>query len=169
MVKMGTGSIEADCTIRLPKTRRALKQDLRNIAKSCGVGSIYFVKTTTADYGGHYSRALNRIVIVEQQGQRKVRRITLVFRFFHELTHHLHVQYGLFSAYYFTQSKAFANLKDPALKKRYGQAAKRVALKAERHANQKAGELAEEFYGLDLEIPEYPKEYLHTDREDIFG
>jgi hypothetical protein len=130
----------------------------------CGVKRVHFVRTTKAKYGGLYDRQNKAIIVVEQEGKRKVPMYVVTFRFFHELTHHLHQEGGLFLAYYFEEVMIGRR------KKKYSSTdRKRVALRAERHANLKACELAKEFFGFEMQVPDYPRKFLVEQRADIFG
>lgn len=151
--------------ISLPRSRSKAKQVLKRIAKTCGVDKVYFVRTKHASHGGWYRHTDSTIVVVEQEGKCQVPMRVVVFRFFHELTHHLHIEGEIFLALYYQEVKL-----DDGTKRKYTQRdRRRIALRAEQHANQKACELAYEFFGLELEPPHYPKEFLKKMRGDIFG
>ena len=164
MVKVGNVSLHGSGYL-LPRQRAKAKRTLKSIAKVCGVEDVYFVRTKKTLYGGFYNFKTKSIVVVEQQGKCKLPMWLVTWRFFHELTHHLHVEGGIFLAYYFKE----VEFEDGTVKE-YGTVDQsRVALRAERHANLKASELASEFFGLELAPPEYSKEYLQRARKDIFG
>jgi hypothetical protein len=163
MVRIGSVEI-LGAGFPLPRDRSRAKNCLRSIAKMCGVKSVYFVRTTKAKYGGLYDYKNKRLIVVEQEGKRKVPMYVVTFRFFHELTHHLQGEGGLFLAYYLEEVMIGRRKKKYTANDR-----KRVALRAERHANLKACELAEEFFGLKMHVPDYPREFLHSARKDIFG
>ena len=153
----------------IPRRRAQIKADLKEVARNCGVEGVYFVRTAGADYGGYYNIHDKRIIVVERQGSYQVPMSTVIFRFFHELTHHLHMKGGIFLAYYLTEAKIKYPGKSRYRKVKYTPAdQRRAALRAERHANKKACELADQFFGLELEAPEYPREYLWDVRSDIF-
>lgn len=164
MVKIGSVEVVGS-GFPLPRERSRAKQTLKSIAKCCGVNNVYFVRTKHAPYGGLYDRKARSIIVVEQEKSRKVPMWLVAWRFFHELTHHLHAEGGLFDAYYFEE----VVLENGCVKKFTQTDRKRVALRAERHANQKACEMAEEFFGIVVAVPDYPKEFLQNQRGDIFG
>jgi hypothetical protein len=163
MVRIG-GVEFVGAGFQLPRNRSRAKACLRSIAQACGVKRVHFVRTTKAPYGGLYDIQKESLIVVEQEGKRKVPMHTVTFRFFHELTHHLHQQSGIFLAYYFEEVKIGRRKKKYSATDR-----KRVALRAERHANQKACEMAKEFFGLEMTVPEYSREFLSEQRADIFG
>lgn len=147
-VQIGKARIELEPG-RFPTSRRQLMIELRLIAKLCGVKSLHFVNSTSF-YGGKYNCLTEEIVVVVREGKKRTSRTNILFRFLHELGHHLHRMGGLFKAYYPRGSKK------PT---RAGK--KRVALRAERHADWLACRLALAIYGLKLELDgKYPKEFL---------
>lgn len=149
----------------LPRERARAKRTLKSIAKLCGVKKVYFVRTTKAPYGGFYRLRDQTIVVVEQYKQKKAPMWLVTFRFFHELTHHLHIEAGLFKAFYFSEAKVNGKRKKFTPTDR-----RRVALRAENHANQKACELAYEFFGWEFPPPpKYSKDFLRVSRGDLFG
>lgn len=163
MVKVGSISLRGSGH-PLPRERARAKLTLKSIAAMLGVQGTYFVRVKKEYYGGYYNPLNERIIVVEQCGSRKIPMYIVAFRFFHELTHHLHREGGIFNAYYCTEAKL-----GNGTTKEYSRAdRRRVALRAERHAHQKACELIYEFFGLELETPTYPKEYLQEVRKDIF-
>lgn len=164
MVRIGTVEISAlGAGFSLPHNRSQAKACLRNIAKMCGT-KVYFVRTTKAPYGGLYDHKNKRLIVVEQQGKSKVAMLQVVLRFFHELTHHLHQEGGIFLAYYFDEVMVGRR------KKKFSQAdSRRIALRAEKHANLKACELAKEFFGIEMIPQEYSKVFLERQRPDIYG
>jgi hypothetical protein len=89
---------------------------------------------------------------------------TIVYRFLHELTHHLHREARIFNAYYYEYTMI-----NGKRKKHHLGDFKRVALRAEKHANLKAIEMADEFFGLIITATDYTREYLEESRPDIFG
>jgi len=149
----------------LPRNRAEAKRVLKSVAKVCGVKSVYFVRAKHTPHGGYYDHALERIVVVEQEGKRKVPMYTVVWRFLHELTHHLHREGGIFNAYYYKKVK----LDDGTTRSYSNVDLRRAALRAERHANQKACELAYEFFRLEITHAAYSKEYLQKSRPDIYS
>ena len=155
MVRIGSVSL-IGTGYPLPRERSRAKQTLKSIAKMCGVKAVYFVRTTKANHSGYYGAKTATIVVVEKDGASVIPMWKVAFRFFHELTHHLHREGGIFEAYYDQEGK-------------YTKAAgRRVALRAEKHANQKACELTKEFFGIELKTSGYPGEFMRSWRWDLF-
>ena len=164
-VKIGSVSVTGS-GFSLPRERARAKQALKSIAKMCGVDGVYFVRTKPRGrYGGYYDFKNKRIIVVEQEGTCCIPMWLVAWRFLHELTHHLHTVGGLFHAYYYDE----VVFEDGSVKEYTTADRRRVALRAERHANTKASEMSLEFFDLELIPPEYSKEYLKGVRKDLFG
>lgn len=172
-VKVGSVEVSGGGILPLSRDRYEAKQTLRSIGTLCGIENTYFVRTKIALHAGYYRYWDKTIIVVEKHKTKEIPMWKVAFYFFHELSHHLQREGGLFSAYYFKEAVVGGK------KKKYTQAdRRRVALRAEQHANQKACELAYEFFGLELAIPEYSKGFLedwlnlqakHTDARSSVG
>jgi len=150
----------------VPTTRKELMSQLRKIGQSLDVKGIYFVRATKAFYGGHYNPATQKIVVVEQSGARKIPRAMLMFRFFHELAHHIQTHSNLFPAYYFKR----VQLEDGSWKEFSVAERRRVALRAERHADSSAIQIAEFLYKIKYaQGKKYSKEFLEKHHKEIYA
>ena len=150
----------------LPRNRGEAKRVLRKLAKSCGVERVSFVRAKHQLHGGFYHSKNKRIGIVEQYKSRKIPIYIMAFRLLHELVHHVQCESHLFAAFYYQQYR------DEKGKWRKFSSAdrRRVALRAERHADRKASELAWELFGLAIRPPRpYPKEFLQETRKELLG
>ena len=162
-VRVGSVEVSGGGILPLARDRYKAKQTLKGIGALCGIENTYFVRTKTAPHAGFYRHQDKTIVVVEKHKAKLIPMWRVAFYFFHELSHHLQREGGLFSAYYFEVAVVGGK------KKKYTQTdRRRVALRAEQHANQKACELAYEFFGLDLDVPKYSKEFLEDYQAGIF-
>jgi hypothetical protein len=149
----------------LPRNRKEAKQVLRAVAKACGVKRVSFVKHKKPRYGGTYQYNAKRIIVVEKEGSRVVPIYVLAYRLLHELTHHLQHEGGIFLAFYCSEYKD----EKGKLHKVTNDERRRVALRAERHADKKAVELCEELFELKLKpMAPYSKSFLKKMRKELF-
>jgi hypothetical protein len=153
----------------LPRNREKAKQVLKSIAKEYGVEGVHFLRIKcgpkgASTRGGWYKPWAKRIGVVEREGSRQRPLDLMAFCFFHELTHHLQNQEFLFEAlFYGAVSDENGKWREIPLSD-----ARRVVVRAERHADQKAAELAWEFFGLNFWVPKYTREDVQRTQKRLF-